>query len=59
VRRVGSTSDRRVSIAILTREGEDTFNEVLPVMSARMTEACSAFSDEEKQLLLSLLQRLF
>jgi DNA-binding MarR family transcriptional regulator len=59
VRRVGSTSDRRVSIAVLTPEGEETFHKVLPVMSERMTEACSTFSDAEKQQLLSLLQRLF
>ncbi|HWC30953.1 MAG TPA: MarR family transcriptional regulator [Dehalococcoidia bacterium] len=59
VQRVGSASDRRVSIAILTKEGEETFHRVLPVMSARMTEACSGFSDAEKELLLSLLRRLF
>lgn len=59
VRRVGSPSDRRVSLAILTEEGEETFNKVLPVMSARMTEACAEFTDEEKRQLLSLLQRLF
>jgi DNA-binding MarR family transcriptional regulator len=59
VRRSGSTADRRVSIAVLTEEGEETFRKVLPVMSGRMTEACAAFSDSEKQLLLSLLQRLF
>lgn len=59
VRRVGSTTDRRVSIAILTREGEETFDQVLPVMSDRMTDACAGFSEAEKQQLLSLLQRLF
>jgi DNA-binding MarR family transcriptional regulator len=59
VRRIGSANDRRVSIAILTKEGEETFHRVLPVMSERMTEACAAFTAEEKQQLLSLLQRLF
>lgn len=58
VRRVGSEEDRRVSIAELTPEGEETFLKVLPVMSQRMTEACATFSEEEKKLLLALLQRL-
>ena len=58
VRRAGSLVDRRVSIAHLTREGEKTFHKVLPVMSARMTQACDQFTKEEKQLLLRLLQRL-
>jgi DNA-binding MarR family transcriptional regulator len=59
VRRDGSPHDRRVSIACLTKEGEETFHKVLPIMSERMTEACAGFSDEEKQTLLTLLQRLF
>ncbi|HWO73670.1 MAG TPA: MarR family transcriptional regulator [Dehalococcoidia bacterium] len=59
VRRIGSSSDRRVSLAKLTPEGEETFRKVLPVMSERMTAACAAFSDDEKRQLLSLLQRLF
>jgi DNA-binding MarR family transcriptional regulator len=59
VRRVGSDSDRRVSIAILTPEGEETFHKVLPVMSERMISACAGFSDEEKRQLLGYLQRLF
>jgi DNA-binding MarR family transcriptional regulator len=58
VRRAGSLVDRRVSIAHLTRDGEKTFHKVLPVMSARMTQACDQFTKEEKQLLLGLLQRL-
>ncbi|HEU0075493.1 MAG TPA: MarR family transcriptional regulator [Dehalococcoidia bacterium] len=58
VRRVGSESDRRVSFAELTPEGEETFLRVLPVMSERMTASCATFSQEEKELLLSLLQRL-
>jgi MarR family 2-MHQ and catechol resistance regulon transcriptional repressor len=59
VQRVGSPDDRRVSIARLTEKGEETFNTVLPIMSERMTEACAGFTDEEKDLLLQLLQRLF
>jgi DNA-binding MarR family transcriptional regulator len=59
VRRAGSPDDRRVSIAHLTPEGEATFLQVLPVLSQRMTDACATFTDEEKALLLKLLQRLF
>ena len=58
VRRVGSPHDRRVSIAELTPEGEEAFRQILPVMSARMTAACSEFSEEEKQQFLGYLQRL-
>jgi DNA-binding MarR family transcriptional regulator len=58
VRRIGSPHDRRVSIAELTPEGEDAFRRILPVMSARMTEACSGFSEEEKRQFLGYLQRL-
>jgi DNA-binding MarR family transcriptional regulator len=59
VRRSGSPDDRRVSIAHLTKEGEDTFLEVLPVLSQRMTDACADFTDDEKDTLLRLLERLF
>ena len=59
VRRAGSPDDRRVSIAHLTPEGEATFLQVLPVLSQRMTDACADFTDEEKDILLRLLQRLF
>jgi len=59
VRRVGSAADRRVSLAKLTKEGEETFRRVLPVISERMTAACAAFTDEEKRQLIGLLQRLF
>jgi MarR family 2-MHQ and catechol resistance regulon transcriptional repressor len=59
VKRVGSPDDRRVSIACLTQKGEETFETVLPIMSQRMTEACAGFSEEEKQTLLNLLQRLY
>lgn len=59
VRRAGSPDDRRVSIAHLTPEGEETFLKVLPVLSQRMTDACAGFTDEEKDTLLQLLQRLY
>jgi DNA-binding MarR family transcriptional regulator len=59
VRRAGSQEDRRVSIAHLTPEGEETFLRVLPVLSQRMTDACADFTDEEKDTLLRLLQRLY
>jgi DNA-binding MarR family transcriptional regulator len=59
VRRTGSPDDRRVSIAHLTPEGEEAFLRVLPVLSQRMTDACVGFTDEEKDTLLHLLQRLF
>ena len=59
VRRAGSPDDRRVSIAHLNTEGEATFLQVLPVLSQRMTEACASFTEEEKDTLLRLLQRLF
>jgi DNA-binding MarR family transcriptional regulator len=58
VRRIGSSSDRRVSVAELTEAGEETFHKVLPVMSRRMTEACASFTQAEKEQLLSLLRRL-
>jgi MarR family 2-MHQ and catechol resistance regulon transcriptional repressor len=58
VARIGSELDRRVSFAQLTPEGEEAFRKILPVMSARMTEACSQFSDEEKARFLDFLQRL-
>jgi DNA-binding MarR family transcriptional regulator len=58
VRRSGSPDDRRVRIAHLTPEGEEAFHKVLPVMSDRMTQACSQFTEEEKLQLLSLLQKL-
>ena len=59
VRRAGSPDDRRVSIAHLTPEGEATFLQVLPVLSQRMSDACADFTEEEKETLLQLLQRLF
>ena len=58
VHRVGSPLDRRVSLAELTPEGEDAFRKILPIMSARMAEACSSFSEQEKVQFLSYLQRL-
>lgn len=57
--RTGNPDDRRVSIAQLTKEGEEAFLRVLPVLSQRMTDACADFTDEEKDTLLRLLQRLF
>jgi DNA-binding MarR family transcriptional regulator len=59
VRRAGSPDDRRVSIAQLTPEGEETFHKVLPVMTDCMMSACAGFTEEEKDQLLRLLQRLF
>ena len=58
VRRVGSPDDRRVSLAELTSEGEEAFRRILPVMSARMTDACRDFTEEEKAQFLGYLQRL-
>ena len=58
VERVGSKQDRRVSMARLTPAGEEAFLEVLPVLSARMIEACSQYTEDEMKQLLSLLQRL-
>jgi DNA-binding MarR family transcriptional regulator len=48
-----------VSIAHLTPEGEETFLKVLPVLSQRMTDAFAGFTEDEKDILLRLLQRLF
>jgi DNA-binding MarR family transcriptional regulator len=48
-----------VSIAHLTEQGEATFLRVLPVLSQRMTDACADFTEEEKDTLLRLLERLF
>jgi DNA-binding MarR family transcriptional regulator len=58
VERAGSSEDRRVSLVHLTPAGEEAFRRILPVMSARMQDACKNFTDEEKALLLSLLQKL-
>ena len=58
VRRAGSPTDRRVTIAQLTPEGEEAFNTVLPVISRRLTEACAHLSEQEKSELLRLLQTL-
>ncbi|HWC30717.1 MAG TPA: MarR family transcriptional regulator [Dehalococcoidia bacterium] len=58
VRRVGSPQDRRVSLAELTPDGEEAFRRILPVMSDRMAEACSGFTEEEKLQFLGYLQRL-
>jgi DNA-binding MarR family transcriptional regulator len=58
VRRVGSTEDRRVNIAELTEKGEAAFHKILPAMSESMTSACAGLTDEEKDTLLRLLQRL-
>jgi len=58
VERMGSKLDRRVSIAHLTPAGEEAFLKILPVLSARMTEACSQYTEEEKQQFLCFLQRL-
>lgn len=59
VSRVGNPDDRRVSIARLTPEGEETFQKILPIMSDRMTQACAGFTDEEKDQFLGFLKRLF
>jgi len=58
VQRTGSKLDRRVSLAQLTPEGEEAFRRILPVMSARMAEACKQFTEQEKQQFLGYLQRL-
>ena len=58
VLRAGSAEDRRVSIAQLTDAGEEAFHRILPVMGARMAEACKDFTEEEKQQVLALLQKL-
>jgi DNA-binding MarR family transcriptional regulator len=57
VRRVGSTEDRRVNLVHITKAGEEAFRQILPVMSARMQDACKNFSESEKVQLLSLLQK--
>ena len=59
LRKVGSSDDRRVSIAQLTPAGEEAFHQILPVLGNRMIEACKVFSDSEKDQLIQLLQRLF
>jgi DNA-binding MarR family transcriptional regulator len=58
VRLAGSPDDRRVKLAVLTPAGEDAFETVLPVIDRRMTEACAGWSEDEKDQLLALLQRL-
>jgi DNA-binding MarR family transcriptional regulator len=58
VQRIGSPTDRRVSIAQLTWQGEEAFREILPVISARMAKACDEFNDAEKNQFLDYLQRL-
>lgn len=58
VKRAGSSEDRRVSLIHITELGEDAFRRILPVMSARMQDACKKFTPEEKAQLLALLQKL-
>ena len=56
--RLPSDQDRRVNLARLTPRGAETFHTVLPVMSERMTEACAQLSEDDKDAILQLLQRL-
>jgi len=58
VRRCGSTEDRRVNYAQLTEKGEAAFLSILPELGRRWTEAGACFTEEEKDTLLQLLQRL-
>ena len=58
VTRVTSSSDRRVSYARLTPEGERVCIEALPVLAKLMGDSLASFSDDEKLQFKSFLYRI-
>jgi DNA-binding MarR family transcriptional regulator len=58
VRRIGSPTDRRVTLVCLTEEGARAFQSILPLMGGAMAQTCRNLSQEEKQTLIDLLHRL-
>ena len=58
VQRVPCPTDRRVSYAALTDAGRAKLEEATPVHSANLRSVFAAFSDEERQTLDALLDRL-
>lgn len=58
VRRIGSPTDRRVTIVCLTDEGTRAFQSILPLMGEAMAHTCRNLDQGEKQNLIDLLHRL-
>ena len=59
IERIGSPDDRRVTIARLTDAGAEAFHTVLPAISKRMTDACIGLTEEQKDMLLHLLEHFY
>ena len=57
VRRVASEQDRRSTFVELTRQGEALCEEVLPGVVDFLNRTCSGFDEDEKELLMKLLER--
>lgn len=53
-----ATSDKRVTYAQLTEPGASRFEERFPVLHTRMTARWSGLTDQEKLLLIHLLNKL-
>jgi DNA-binding MarR family transcriptional regulator len=58
VRRMGSPTDRRVTLVCLTDEGARAFQNILPLMGEAMSRTCRNLSHDEKQTFIDLLNRL-
>ena len=58
VSRTPHETDRRVTWVKLTPEGEKVFTELAPAMTAHLSSLGAGFSEEEKSLFSSFLQRL-
>ncbi|SNR67646.1 DNA-binding transcriptional regulator, MarR family [Blastococcus mobilis] len=58
VQRVPCPTDRRVSYAALTDTGRAKLDEAAPVHAANLCSVFAAFSDEERDMLDALLDRL-
>jgi DNA-binding MarR family transcriptional regulator len=58
VKRMGSPTDRRVTIVCLTDPGVEAFRNILPLMGEAMARTCRNLSPQDKQVLNDLLHRL-
>ncbi len=58
VTRTPHETDRRSTWAQLTPEGQRVFSELAPAMTAHLSSLGAGFSEEEKRLFSSLLQRM-
>lgn len=58
VQRLPHPSDRRALLLQLTEQGEALYHEIKPAYEARVAEVLSLLSDDEKLMMLELLERL-